>query len=111
MNQPTAAISIVNLTHPDPAGTAYYPPSTEHPYWRGPDKKRLAVCDVWAGTDQATRDWIFDLTLDFFYEGYRAEDRKQTANGKIFKGLNTHTYLLSELQSQLGRDHWETKRS
>lgn len=105
-DRPTA-ISIVNATHGDPNGSAYYPPTEEHPYWRDPEKERVTVKEVWAGADAETVQLVFDRTFQFFVDDYSAKFRKAQVEGRIFRG-GGHADLLGELQSQLGRGHWRT---
>lgn len=107
MSNPTTAISVVNSSHPDPNGSPFYPPTREIPYWRDPDKQRVTVKEIWAGADEETVQWVFDLTFGFFVDEYEAGFKEARATGKIFRG-NGHTDLLMELQSQLGQGHWRT---
>lgn len=102
-------VSIVNAAHPDPAGSGYLPPTVDAPYWRDPDGRRVTVKEVWAGADPETTRWIFDLTLNFIVDTYRASFYKAQHEGRIFRGAGVSS-LLAELQSQLGLKHWVTTK-
>ena len=103
-------VSIVNSAHPDPAGSGYLPPTVDAPYWRDPDGRRVTVKEVWAGADPDTTMWIFNLTLEFFVETYRAGFSAAQRDGRVFRGAGEASLLLAELQSQLGLKHWITSK-
>ena len=99
-------VSIVNAAYPDPAGSGYLPPNFESPFWKDPNGRRVTVKEVWAGADPDTTMWIFNLTLDFFIDTYRAAFSAAQRDGRIFRGAGEPSLLLAELQSQLGLNHW-----
>jgi|GEM_PF-3354146 len=106
---PEIKLSIVNARHPDPAGSAYSPPTPERPWWVDPDGERVTVGQVWAGADEATRRWIYDKTMACFVESYDRGFHHAENESRVFRGGNVE-HLLAEIRSQLGPNHWATQK-